>query len=33
MDEVYVVKALETDLSLHRAPAGQPGRGLVYRGI
>ena len=26
-------KALETGISLHRVPPGEPGRGLVYRGL
>ena len=30
--EGYVEKALETGISLHRGPAGEPGRGLVWRG-
>ena len=28
----YLKKALETGIPLHRSPAGDPGRGLVYRG-
>jgi len=30
--EKYVEKALETGISFHRGPVGEPGRGLVYRG-
>jgi hypothetical protein len=26
-------KALEMGISLHRGPTGEPGRGLVYRGL
>jgi len=33
MDEGYVEKALETGISLHRGPAGEPGRGLIYQGL
>ena len=29
----YVEKALETGISFHRAPFGEPGGGLVYRGL
>ena len=28
----YVEKALEAGISFHRGCAGEPGRGLVYRG-
>ena len=31
--ERYVEKALETSISLHRAPFEEPGGGLVYRGL
>ena len=31
MDEGYIEKALETGISLHRGPAGEPGRGLISR--
>jgi len=33
MDEGYLEKALEMGISLHRGPAGKPGRGLIYWGI
>jgi len=33
MDEGYVEEDLETGISLYRGPAGEPGRGIVYRGI
>jgi len=26
-------KALETDISLHKGPAGEPGMGLIYQGL
>jgi len=26
-------KALETGISLHRGPTGEPGRGLIYQGL
>ena len=29
--ESYVEKALEMGISLHRAPTGEPGRGLIYQ--
>ena len=29
----YVEKALEMGISFHRGPAGEPGRGLIYRGL
>ena len=29
----YVEKALELDISLHKGPTEEPGRGLVYRGL
>jgi hypothetical protein len=28
----YVEKVLKMGISLHRGPAGEPGRGLIYRG-
>jgi hypothetical protein len=28
----YVEKALETSISFHRGPAGEPGRRLIYQG-
>ena len=28
----YVENTLETGISLHKGPAGEPGMGLVYRG-
>jgi len=31
LEDVYT-KALEAGISLHRGPAEEPGRGLVYRG-
>ena len=31
--EGYVQKALVTGISLHRGPAGEPGRGLIYQGL
>jgi len=31
--EGYVEKALETGISLHRGPAGEPGRVLIYQGL
>jgi len=32
LEDVYR-KALETGISLHRGPAGEPGRGIVYQGF
>jgi len=32
LEDVYR-KALETGISLHRGPTGEPGRGLVYQGL
>ena len=31
--EGYIEKALETGISLHRGPTGEPRRGLVYQGL
>ena len=31
--EGYAEKALETGISLHRGPGGEPGRGLIYQGL
>jgi len=31
MDEGYIEKALEMGISLHRGPAGGPGRMLIYQ--
>ena len=31
--EGYVEKALETGISLHTGPAGEPGKGLIYQGL
>ena len=31
--EGYVEKALEKGISLHRGPAGEPGKGLIYQGL
>jgi hypothetical protein len=31
--EGNVEKALEMGISLHRDPAGEPGRGLIYQGF
>jgi hypothetical protein len=31
--EGYVEKALETRISFHRGPTGEPGRRLIYRGL
>ena len=33
MDKGYVENALETDISLHRGPAGELGSGLIYQGL
>jgi len=29
----YVEKALETGISFHRGPTGEPGRGPIYKGL
>jgi hypothetical protein len=31
--ERYAEKALETGISFHRGPVGEPVRGLAYRGL
>jgi len=33
MNGGYLEKALETGISLHKGPAGEPGRGLKYQGL
>jgi hypothetical protein len=31
--EGYVEKALQTGISFHKSPVGEPGRGLAYQGL